>query len=125
MTSPDLPGWSAIGRGPHELARHVDEAWTELQIAAYSTTRGQAYDLAHHEIRAENLAPRVQPLTRSTDGARVWRYSHDPADWRPLPGGDWESPTGRRYRGDSEAVSKVMARREQLGLPNVAAEEPV
>lgn len=121
MTSPDLPGWSAVASGVHELGRNVDQAWVELQIAAYARTRDTTYDAERHDAR-DPTPPRVRPLTAS-GGERIWRYSHDPADWRPLPGGDWESPSGRRYRGDSAAVAKVVARRGQLGLPCQATEE--
>lgn len=121
LSSPDLPGWSRVGRGAHELARNLDEAWLELQVAAYAAGHGETYDLAHHDARPETQ-PAVRPLTRP-DGARIWRYSHDPAEWRPLPSGDWESPSGRTYRGDSAAVAKVIARRTQLGLPVKAPDE--
>lgn len=114
LSSPDLPGWSATGHGPHQLARCMDEAWVELQIAAYSRRHGQEYDLAH-------LA--ATPKTARPEAARRWPSPYDPRDWVPLPGGDWLSPSGRRYRADTTTVAKVKARRAQLGLPVIPADE--
>lgn len=119
MTSPDLPGWSAVGRGAHELARNVDEAWMELQIAAYAGARGEAYDLAHHEVRAEQPKPgRYGPGDPLPDW-RDARNGYDPSLWRPLPGGDFESPSGRRYGAGSWQVQRIVAKRLAAGLPVV------
>lgn len=114
ITSPHLPGWACIGRGPHEIARCLDLAWTELAIAAYAATQGQPYDLAHHADRTS--LPSVRAVTRQ-DGRRIWRLSHDPADWTPLPGGDWLSPSGRRYRAGASVLQRVIDARRAAGLP--------
>lgn len=119
MTSPDLPGFSAVARGVHELGRIVDQAWNELQIVAYAATRGVAYDAAHHQPKAEHSAPgRYGPDDPLPDW-RLHRNGYPPADWVPLPGGDWESPGGRRYGAGAWQVAQVKVKRAAMGLPIV------
>lgn len=107
VTTPALPGW-ACAAPPRELLQCLDAAWTELQIAAYAARQGQPYDAAHHAEPAQPQAP-VQ--------GRRYPERYNPADWTPLPGGDWRSPSGRTYRRTAAVVERVVRRRTALGLP--------
>jgi hypothetical protein len=110
VTSPLLPGW-ACAQPPRLFLECLDSAWTELQIAAYAAQHGEAYDLAHH------AEPPAQPPPTSS---RRYPERYDPADWAPLPGGSWRSPSGRTYAGTASVVLKVIAKRRAAGLPVVA-----
>lgn len=110
FSSPALPGWGRAATGPTEVARAVDAALCEVDLAAYAARRQVAYDAAH-------LAdPVVEPMPPGRRCPDPWPCSM----WTPLPDGRWRSPTGRVYRADAAVVRRVVRRRAAEGLPVAA-----
>lgn len=133
LTSSQLRGWSVVAAGPGDIARGIDSGWVELDIAAYSHDRATATDLevvtpVHDPApgtpaAVEDTRDALVAAARAT-GARFgtprgWG-AHDPAQWTPLPGGSWRSPTGRTYGQDTAVARKVVRKRADRGLPTRA-----
>ena len=126
LTVPALKGWVARPTTQHELARALYEALREIEIAAYAAARGAVYDQTHLASTPESEAaarPILHPVERS-DGSRIWRESHRPEDWVPLPDGTWRSPSGHIYGRETQAVRRVLAHRAAAGLPSQHPDAP-
>lgn len=100
----------------------AEPGWLRLEDGGWRSPTGIKYAAGTpRSLRRDQIARgEGPPVTRRvvTDGGRpIWRLRHDPAAWSPLPGGDWLSPSGRRYRADSSQVLKVIALRLAAGLP--------
>lgn len=109
LTQPRVPGWAAAVRTPVELAAALRRGFREAQVAAHSDWRGHAYDgdlPTHRRVRSRRSAPNKHR-----------RDIHDPAAWRMCPDGRWVSPGNHLYPEDTQAVQRVMAARQRLGLP--------
>jgi hypothetical protein len=108
VTQAMTPGWAGLARTPAELARVVEQAFAEAQIAAHARWRNTPYETVD-----------TPPHRRSPRPARAGhrRDVHDPRGWRITPEGKWVAPgSGRLWRPDSQAVARVRHRRMQLGL---------
>lgn len=89
ITSPQLPGWTAVARGPVPIAQAVDAGFTELACATYAAKRGETYDLTAWDAAAEALAAAGATLTPADvvivrDGVRAARPSGMPSVQRGL-----------------------------------------
>lgn len=116
VSTPLARGWAAVARNPFELARAIQAAFTEAQMASYARWKGEAYelDLATDVVPGDALAAAV----RSTEFKHRTRSdTHSPADWCPMPDGRWRSPSGRAYRPDTPIVRNVVSARVRLGIP--------
>jgi len=107
LTVPDVPDFRRTARNPPDLARAVAAAWQ-----AVSTTP---------PTPVTSLPP-VADLMLTTGYSRAevnggLRRKHDPAAWRPLPGGTWLSPGGKVYQASSGVARRIIATRRTLGLP--------
>lgn len=116
LSMPYARGWAAAVRTPHELARGVQRAFTETQVAAYAHAHGKVYDLdgLTGQVVGDPLAGR--PVARE-QRSRRGRRSHSPADWQMTDSGLWKSPKGRLYGPATQVVQRVLAARERMGLP--------
>jgi hypothetical protein len=93
ITSPQLPKWMVMARGPVPIARALETAFTELACAAYAEQRGERYDLQTWDANAEafaaaggavlNVGDTVTADRVIRDG-RALRRSGRPAKQRPL-----------------------------------------
>lgn len=147
FTSPRMPGWVQVASTPVEVARILHQAWTEADIAGYARWRGSSYDepdaLAAGQPRSVPPRAPVDPVVREAecrrprsqlpDGAPWGTHSRllrpdvaDPADWTELPDGRLQAPDrgdGRAplvYRRDTVMAQRVLQRRREAGLPEVA-----
>lgn len=105
---------------PDGWQRGADGTWTSPTGMKYAPGTVQA-ERRERIARGEGMPP-ARRVT-SSDGTPIWRLSHDPAHWTPLPGGDWRAPGGHRYRAGSRIVARIIARRLALGLPVSAPED--
>lgn len=146
FTSPRMPGWAAVAKTPHEVARVMLQAWTEADIAAYARWRGSSYDepdaIAAGQDRtpppraplsaADRRAQMERPRSQLPDGKPWGKHSRmlrpdvaDPADWTVLPDGRLQSPPrpgGKPliYGRDTTMGRRILARRREAGLPEAA-----
>jgi hypothetical protein len=117
LTSPHLPGWIQAhpARECCNIGLAVAAALTEADVRTYSARRSGA-------------APRRTPATATPVSTpttiTAWRRSWNPEDWEPLTDGNWRSPTGRVYKGDSTVVRNVIKKRANLGLPVAPIDTP-
>lgn len=116
ISTPHARGWAATASNPLGLARAVQGAIVEVQVASYARQRGHVYDLdgLTAQVPGDPLAAR--PVSREPR-ARRSRRSHPPDAWQMVDGGSWRSPNGRVYGAGTKIVRNVVARREALGLP--------
>jgi hypothetical protein len=123
-------GWAGVARTPQELARVVQQAFTEAQVAAYAKWRGVGYDLSQvtDAVPGDPLAPpRPRRPARRNRREEGWGAGqrrpdvHLPTEWEEQADGRWRSPAGRMYRPDSAMVVRVRAKLAQMTPPNVAA----
>lgn len=112
VSTPQARGWAVTARTRDDLARAVQQAFTEAQVASYAAWKGEAYDLDamtpvdnNHPLTAATRTHDFTPRTR-TD-------VHNPDDWTPMPDGRWRSPGGRMYEAKTDAVRKVLAKRNR------------
>lgn len=133
ISTPTARGWAAVAGNQPELARAIQGAFTEAQVAAYARWRGTQYDLdaltAHvpGDALAGRKPQRVQGKTKSTKRAprtnEGWGYGqqrpdvHLPGEWCEQPDGRWRSPSGRMYRADAAQVVRVRRRLAQNEPP--------
>jgi hypothetical protein len=126
VTTPTARGWAAVARSQADLARAVQGAFTEAQVAAYAAWRGTTYDLSEitDHVPGDPLAPpRPKRRARRTRGGDGWGYGqqrpdvHLPTEWTELPDGRWRSPGGRAYRADAAVVQRVRARLAMTTIP--------
>jgi hypothetical protein len=146
FTMPAFPDWAATASGAHEIARALDAAWTEQQIAAYARSRGtvrdvQAFDdrLDHtrrptrllHSVQDPAPEPRPQLLARvqrreAEEAAqrRIITYGAEELQraqlWTINYDGTWTSPYGRVFKATSEHVrriSKILAEHGEEPTP--------
>lgn len=117
LSTPYARGWAATARNPVELAKQISTAFLEVQVASYARQRGQVYDLDGLTgcVPGDPLADR--PPTRERKPGPRRRRSHSPADWQMTDNGRWRSPGGRVYSDQTRVVQRVLARRQELGLP--------
>lgn len=112
VSTPQARGWAVTVHTRDELARAVQQAFIEAQVASYATWKGEAYDL---DVLTE--VDESSPLTAATKTRdftmRARTDVHNPDDWVPLPDGRWRSPGGRVYGADTDAVRKVLAKRRR------------
>lgn len=133
ISTPTARGWAAVASTQPELARAIQGAFTEAQVAAYARWRGTRYDLdamtAH--VPGDALAG-GKPQRKSAKGnsnkrapraGEGWSYGqqrpdvHLPTEWTEQPDGRWRSPSGRMYRPDAAQVVRVRRRLEQTTAP--------
>lgn len=116
VSTPQARGWAVTVRTRDELARAIQQAFVEAQVASYAAWRGEPYDL-------DALTPvdNTHPLTAATRTrdftVRARTDVHNPDDWTPMSDGRWRSPGGRLYGPDTDAVRKVLAKRHRPHLP--------
>lgn len=93
ITSPQLPRWAVIARGPIPIAQALEAGFVELACAAYAEQRGERYDLQSWDANAEAFAAAGGAVlnvgdTVSADrvirNGRALRRSGRPAKQRPL-----------------------------------------
>jgi len=115
LSTPHARGWAVRVRTPIELARGMQQAFTEVQVSAYARAHSQVYDLdgMTSQVVGDPLAGR--PMPREPKPRRS-RRSHSPADWQMTDNGSWRSPKGRIYGPTTQVVQKVLANRQKLGL---------
>jgi hypothetical protein len=135
FTIPGMPDWAATAHGAFEIARAIDAAWTETDIAAYARRRGtirdaQVWDDLLDHTRRPCLDGRHEPdidapprprhlrvvraaETRAaaarpvtTQGDRELQRARE---WSRRADGAWRSPAGRWFRSDSEHVRRIVA----------------
>lgn len=132
VTCPDAPGWVAVARTPHELARALAEGWREAAVAAYAARQGERYDLAVHDQAAEEVSSTGRQLPEDPEeraallatlscsviprAAEERGAAHDPLAWTPLPDGRWVSPSGRRYKAETQVVRRIVEKRAAMGV---------
>lgn len=109
LTTPSAPGWAATARNPYELARALELAFVESQVAAYSKFRQCEYDMSEPE---QEVTPRRRPRRRSASRCDV----HDPREWTLTADGRWKAPGGNKYRESTDTVQRVMQARMRMGL---------
>lgn len=118
ISSPHARGWAATARTPVELARVVQEAYTEVACASYALARGQAYDLDQMTTHVPGDSLADAPQRRVRGAVRTTRRkAYAPESWTRMDDGRWRSPSGRAYREDSTVVGNVIKRRQEKGLP--------
>jgi hypothetical protein len=101
-------GWrSGLAYNAPELARIVASAFVEAQIHNHAMWRG--YDEAGRAMR-----PRPRPQVPGNRGD-----VHHPGTWRLDDQGFYISPSGRRWRPDSQVAGRVRRRRLEYNLPEV------
>jgi len=122
VETPLTRGWSSVVRTPAELGRALATARVEVTVAAYARSRNAKYDLSRmtEEVpgdpRTALVASAAAPPTHRTPrNPRPAR--HDPAAWRKMPDGRWQSPNGMNYRADAKVVQNVVKLRAERGLP--------
>lgn len=131
ISTPTARGWAAVAGNQPELARAIQGAFCEAQVAAYARWRGTQYDLdamtAH--VPGDPLAgrkPQRQQAKGNKRAARTgegWAYGqqrpdvHLPNEWAEQPDGRWRSPSGRMYRADAAQVIRVRRRLAQTEAP--------
>lgn len=135
FTIPGWDDWTVDAHGPFEIARALDAAWTEADIAAYARRKNtirdvQVWDdLLDHTRRPAgdgrtdpglDATPRPRHLRAveadearaararavSTAGARELVRARE---WARRRDGQWRSPGGRWFRADSEHVRRIAA----------------
>jgi hypothetical protein len=133
ISTPTARGWAAVAATQPELARAIQGAFTEAQVAAYARWRGTRYDLdaltAHvpGDALAGKKGQRKQGTGKTNKRApragEGWGYGqqrpdvHLPNEWAEQPDGRWRSPSGRMYRSDAAQVVRVRRRLEQTTAP--------
>lgn len=124
VETPFTRGWSSVARNPQELARSIQQAFTEVTIAGYARSRNAKYDLSQlteqdptDPTRTALAASAGMPATHRPPRVSGRPPRHDPASWSKLPDGRWQAPGGRRFRADSQVVRNVVALRQERGLP--------
>jgi hypothetical protein len=116
VSTPQARGWSVTVRTRDDLARAIQQAFTEAQVASYAAWRGEAYDLdAMTEV--DNSDPLTAATRTHNFTARARSDVHNPNDWTPMPDGRWRSPGGRIYSSNTDAVRKVLAKRRRQPRP--------
>lgn len=140
ISSPQLPGWSTMARGPVPIAQAVEAGFTELACAMYAAQRDQPYDLVVHDLAAQKIANLGQEISiddvavvaagapRRQSGQRISRHGvngprHDPFAWIDLENGYWQSPAGHRYPSSAQKVRQVIAARERLAAERPSADD--
>lgn len=117
VSTPQARGWAAAASTPQELARAVQAAFAEVQVASYARAKNAGYDLdlLTEQVRGDPLAGERRAPSRS----RARRRSYPVENWTKMEdqSGVWVSPSGRRYRPGTQVVRLVVAKREALGLP--------
>lgn len=138
ITSPQIPNFAAIARGPVPIAQAVDAALRELDCDTYAARRGQPSDRALWDAACEKLNAPSAPKALAASGVELrpedvtvdWHDGqarrdsgavmrpmavngarHDPSDWTDLGNGFWSSPGGHRYRQESRQVQLIIAKR--------------
>lgn len=135
FTMPGWDDWCAVGHGPFEIARAIDAAWVEADIATYARARGTIRDvevwddLLDHTRRPAtdghtdpdpDSPPRRRHLRAvqaeearaararviATQGSRELRRARE---WSRRADGMWCSPAGRWFHADSEHARRVAA----------------
>jgi hypothetical protein len=117
ISSPHARGWATTAATPSQLFAAIQDAYTEVQIAAYARAQGKTYDLDQMTTRVPGDALADGSPAREKVVRRTRRKSHDPANWTRMDDGRWRSPTGRAYREDSRVVQDVITRRRERDLP--------
>lgn len=56
ISSPQLPGWSAVARGPVPIASALDAALVQVECDSYATARGRSSDLQAWDAACEAMA---------------------------------------------------------------------
>ena len=89
ITSPQLPRWAVIARGPVPIAQAVDAGFTELACALYAQAHGSRYDVEAWDAAAEAFAASGSVLNAGDvvvvrEGTRASRRSGRPAQQRQL-----------------------------------------
>lgn len=126
-TEAAIAAYAARHGAPYDAAHLADanqspEArWKRGPDGSWTSPQGRRYEAGSERARRRDEIARGEgpPPTRrivNGDGTPIWRVAHDPADWTPLPGGDWRSPGGHRYRANSAQVTRVIALRLAAGL---------
>jgi hypothetical protein len=116
VSSPQARGWAAVARTPHELAKVLARAVTEVEVASYAAWKGEVYDLdAMTDVDPDDPSTALPaPLRRRN---RLTRSdARNPADWKRLDDGRWRSPGGRVYGDQTQLVQRVRANRLALGI---------
>lgn len=126
LSTPMTPGWCVPAGTPAELARGIEQAFTECALAAYARLRGALYDLAEHE---EVIPPEAypagarhpaepEPVPEVDEVTRRRRTkhpkTHPPEAWQELPDGRLLSPGGRRYSREHPQAQRVLVARGRL-----------
>jgi hypothetical protein len=118
VSHPATAGWAAAARTPAELARAISAAFIESEIAAYAARRGRIYDGAGVALGVDARGGRPRPSRPERKRASRRSDTYNPADWRLDDVGRLVSPSGKRaYPVESWVARRVMAGREEMGLP--------
>jgi hypothetical protein len=133
FTMPQFPDWAATACSPHEIARALDLAWTEVDIAAYARSRGTVRDVQAYDDRLDHTrrptrllrsvqdpAPEPRPQLLATverreaeEAAqrRIITYGAEELQrarlWTINYDGTWTSPYGRVFKATSEHVRRI------------------
>lgn len=124
ISSPMARGWAGHARTAVELVQAMQQAFTEVEVAAYSRAHGQYYDqdrLTMH-VAGDSLAGERKERHR---GAAQRRAAHPPEAWSMLDDGSWRSPGGRRYPANSPQVQRVISKLEAKGITQLTPKRNV
>lgn len=116
LSTPHARGWAMQVQNPIQLARSVEMAFREVQIAAYARAQGKVYDLDGMTMQVAGDPLASAPAARERR-PRVSRKPHSPADWQMVANGSWRSPKGRVYGPATQVVQRVVENRKRMGLP--------
>lgn len=117
VSSPQARGWAAVAKTPVDLARAIHQAYLEVSCASYARFKGRPYDLDLLTTHVDGDPLAEGPQARQRARRSTTKAAHHPASWARLTDTTWRSPSGRVYRQDTRAVTAVIRRRRELGLP--------
>ena len=112
-------GWhGGQARNPAQLAHLVAAAFMEAQLVAYSHFRNGTSPTAALGEPTRYVRPRPVQRGRRPD-------VHDPLAWHEAEDGRWVSPSGRRFRPDSQVVQRVQTQLARMweSVPKEFTEE--
>lgn len=140
ITSPQLPNFAAVARGPVPIAQAVDAAWRLLAtVDDDGRSELEKWDAAADALAASGATLTAADVIVVRAGARALRPSgresvqraltrvasadrpatgkflpqHDPFAWTDLGNGQWRSPAGAIYGEQTRQVQGMLRRRAE------------
>lgn len=117
ISSPLARGWAGVAANPHQLADVIAKVFTEVTVASVARWRNQPYDQDSltMQVAGDPLAagPQARRRTRTQARRNTGHRAYSPEAWTCMTDGNWRSPSGRMYRGDSAVVQRVKRKLER------------